>query len=31
MTAEQTVALYYDAWRTRHGDITDVPLAVVPE
>jgi hypothetical protein len=27
MTAEQTVAVYYDAWRTRQGDMTDVPLA----
>lgn len=27
MTAEQTVALYYDAWRTQHGDMAGVPLA----
>jgi hypothetical protein len=27
MTAEQTVAQYYDAWRTRRGDMSDVPLA----
>ena len=27
MTTEQTVALYYDAWRNRHGDFDDVPLA----
>lgn len=27
MTAEQTVALYYDAWRDHHGDMTGVPLA----
>lgn len=27
MTAEQTVVHYYDAWRTRHGDMSEVPLA----
>jgi hypothetical protein len=27
MTAHQTVALYYDAWRNRRGDFTGVPLA----
>jgi SnoaL-like domain len=27
MTAQQTVALYYDAWRNRRGDFSDVPLA----
>jgi ketosteroid isomerase-like protein len=27
VTAEQTVALYYDAWRNRAGDFSDVPLA----
>ena len=27
MTALETVALYYDAWRKRHGDFSDVPLA----
>jgi hypothetical protein len=27
MTARQAVALYYDAWRTRRGDFSDVPLA----
>jgi hypothetical protein len=27
MTAEQAVARYYDAWRTRRGDMSDVPLA----
>jgi ketosteroid isomerase-like protein len=27
MTALETVALYYDAWRTKRGDFTDVPLA----
>jgi ketosteroid isomerase-like protein len=27
MTTEQTVALYYDAWRTRKGDMSQVPLA----
>jgi hypothetical protein len=27
MTCEQTVALYYDAWRTRQGDMSEVPLA----
>jgi ketosteroid isomerase-like protein len=27
MTAEQTVALYYDAWRIRKGDMSQVPLA----
>jgi len=27
MTAEEAVAQYYDAWRTRRGDMRDVPLA----
>jgi hypothetical protein len=27
MTAEQTVAEYYDAWCTRRGDMSDVSLA----
>jgi hypothetical protein len=27
MTALETVALYYDAWRNRHGDFSEVPLA----
>ena len=27
MTAEQTVALYYDAWQHRRGDFSGVPLA----
>jgi SnoaL-like domain len=27
MTAQQAVALYYDAWRTRRGDMSEVPLA----
>jgi SnoaL-like domain len=27
MNAEQTVAQYYDAWRTRRGDMSEVPLA----
>lgn len=27
MTAEQTVALYYHAWRDQQGDLGDVPLA----
>jgi hypothetical protein len=27
MTAEQTVAQYYDAWRTGGGDMSEVPLA----
>jgi ketosteroid isomerase-like protein len=27
MTSEQTVALYYDAWRDRAGDMSGVPLA----
>ena len=27
MTAEQTVALYYDAWRNQRGDLSGVPLA----
>jgi ketosteroid isomerase-like protein len=27
MTAQETVARYYDAWQTRHGDFADVPLA----
>jgi hypothetical protein len=27
MTAREAVATYYEAWRTRHGDFSDVPLA----
>ena len=27
MTALETVALYYDAWRNQQGDMTGVPLA----
>ncbi len=27
MTAQETVARYYDAWITRRGDMTGVPLA----
>jgi hypothetical protein len=27
MTAEQAVARYYDAWRARRGDMSEVPLA----
>jgi hypothetical protein len=27
MAAEQAVARYYDAWRTRGGDMSGVPLA----
>lgn len=27
MTAEETVALYYDAWRNQQGDMSGVPLA----
>jgi ketosteroid isomerase-like protein len=27
MTALETVALYYDAWRNKRGDFSDVPLA----
>ena len=27
MTAQETVARYYDAWQTGHGDLADVPLA----
>ena len=27
MTAQETVARYYDAWQTKHGDLADVPLA----
>ena len=27
MTALETVALYYDAWRNRNGDFSEVPLA----
>jgi hypothetical protein len=27
MTAEETVALYYDAWRNHQGDLSSVPLA----
>ena len=27
MTAQETVARYYDAWRARRGDFSDVPLA----
>ena len=27
MTAQQTVAVYYDAWQNKQGDFTGVPLA----
>ena len=27
MTAQQIVARYYDAWKNRNGDFSDVPLA----
>lgn len=27
MTAQQTVAHYYDAWENRRGDLSEVPLA----
>lgn len=27
MTAQETVALYYEAWQHKHGDFDDVPLA----
>jgi hypothetical protein len=27
MTAEQVVAQYHDAWHTRRGDMSGVPLA----
>jgi SnoaL-like domain len=27
MTAEETVAAYYDAWQNLHGDLSNVPLA----
>ena len=27
MTAEQAAAAYYDAWSTKRGDFSDVPLA----
>ena len=27
MTIQQIVATYYDAWQTKQGDMTDVPLA----
>ena len=27
MTPQELVARYYDAWQTRGGDLTDVPLA----
>jgi SnoaL-like domain len=27
MTAAETVALYYDRWQNRQGDLSDVPLA----
>jgi ketosteroid isomerase-like protein len=27
MTAQETVALYYDAWKHKAGDFDDVPLA----
>lgn len=27
MSAQRAVARYYDAWRTRHGDMSGVPLA----
>jgi ketosteroid isomerase-like protein len=27
MTAQETVASYYDAWMNKQGDLSDVPLA----
>jgi len=27
MTAQETVARYYEAWQQKHGDLADVPLA----
>ena len=27
MTAQEIVARYYDAWQTKSGDLSDVPLA----
>jgi hypothetical protein len=27
MTPEETVALYYEAWRNHHGDMSNVPMA----
>ena len=27
MTARETVALYYDAWQNKQGDLGDVPQA----
>ena len=27
MSPQQAVARYYDAWQTKHGDMSDVPLA----
>jgi ketosteroid isomerase-like protein len=27
MTTLETVTLYYEAWRDKHGDFSDVPLA----
>jgi hypothetical protein len=27
MTAQETVARYYSAWQTKHGDLSEVPLA----
>jgi hypothetical protein len=27
MTVAEIVGLYYDAWQTKHGDLSDVPLA----
>jgi hypothetical protein len=27
MTAQETVALYYDAWQSKRGDLSGVPLA----
>jgi len=27
MTAQQTVAVYYDAWQNKQGDFSGVPLA----
>ena len=27
MTAQETVARYYEAWQEKHGDLADVPLA----
>ena len=31
MTALQIVARYYDAWQTKQGDLTDVPLVRIAD